>query len=345
MKNGSKKHSKKYTKNIRGGRLIEQLNSPISSTFRSENIKSESSDIIPKVTEFKDGEVTMCAPTKRYDNKSCFTLESLKAMCNAYNNYFSRTNKKFTEIEIKDDKKHLLKELSKRLNNVCNDQVCWIKQKFINNIKDAQIKEDLTQFTFRPSGPKDQYQWLSTIDIKNAVNIYRKKYPNFLFLGAVPIDFDDLPSLGISNLDFDELKKDGVHQIGIIFNLDEHYKSGSHWVAMYSDLTNGQLYYFDSYGVDPEKRIVKLMDRIEKYFVKNKIDVDRRINKVRHQYEDSECGVYSTTFILRLLKGDSFDQITKNVISDNVVNQCRNILFRGTPDIGGQNNECKRLLY
>ena len=64
---------------------------------------------------------------------------------------------------------------------------------------------------------------------------YEKKYNDFKFFGAVPIDFDELPFLGIKDINFDELYNSGK-KLGFVFNLDEHWQSGSHWVALYSDL-------------------------------------------------------------------------------------------------------------
>jgi hypothetical protein len=61
---------------------------------------------------------------------------------------------------------------------------------------------------------------------------------------------------------------EGKNKVGIIFNLDEHWKPGSHWVAMYGDLKKGEAYYFDSYGISPEPRVRKLMRRVVKIFSK-----------------------------------------------------------------------------
>ena len=44
--------------------------------------------------------------------------------------------------------------------------------------------------------------------------------------------------------------------------------------------------------------------------------MDIRYNQTRHQYKNSECGVYSVNFILRLLKGDSFDKITNSPVNE-----------------------------
>ena len=38
-----------------------------------------------------------------------------------------------------------------------------------------------------------------------------------------------------------------ANKIGVIFNLDKHDQSGSHWVAMFIDLENKFFFYFDSF--------------------------------------------------------------------------------------------------
>jgi hypothetical protein len=57
-----------------------------------------------------------------------------------------------------------------------------------------------------------------------------------------------------------------------------------------------------------------------------KFDID--YNKVRHQYDNSECGVYSINFILELLDGKSFKDITNNKTYDEEMNKNRKIYFR-----------------
>jgi hypothetical protein len=56
--------------------------------------------------------------------------------------------------------------------------------------------------------------------------------------------------------------------------------------------------------------------------------MDIKYNKTRHQYKNSECGVYSVNFILRLLKGETFDHICNNITTDDAVNECRKKYYR-----------------
>ena len=36
-------------------------------------------------------------------------------------------------------------------------------------------------------------------------------------------------------------------KIGMVINLDEHWKRGSHWVGLYANIDKSQIYFFDSY--------------------------------------------------------------------------------------------------
>jgi hypothetical protein len=60
----------------------------------------------------------------------------------------------------------------------------------------------------------------------------------------------------------------------------------------------------------------------------NSKDYDVRYNKIQHQFKNSECGVYSMNFIIRLLGGETFDEIVNNITNDDKMNSCRNTYFR-----------------
>ena len=119
-----------------------------------------------------------------------------------------------------------------------------------------------------------------------------------------------------------------INRFGVIFNLDESYKSGSHWVSLFVNLKDGCIYFSDSYGIEPEKRIQDFIDKIKEYFTnKTYTNIDIQYNNTQHQQGNSECGVYSINFILRLLKGKSFHHITRTRLKDEKVNKCRSKYF------------------
>lgn len=298
-----------------------------------------------------------CAPNKIYKDGSCMPIESLIKIAKKWN------IKNKDKINIIEDKQYLVNELDSKLQNKCSNQLCWLR---LDLVKELEDNEDLLNNTFRPLGPKGKYDWLSTTDIDNVIAQYQEKYPEFLFLGAVPYDFEDLKFLGLSNLNFKELEEENKYKIGMVINLDEHYKGGSHWVALYTNLLTNQIYFFDSVGKKPRKRIKKFINKIIKYlyykkynkklfiqsiyeklknynklsnsdrkhFFNTNIEIqnlinnfDIRHNHVQHQFKDSECGVYSINFITRLVSDEPFDNVMNNIITDDEMNNFRKEYF------------------
>jgi hypothetical protein len=286
-----------------------------------------------------------CAPSKKFEEGSCLTLESLKKIANKYNQINS------DKIKITDNKKDLVKQLNESFSKKhnCNKQTCWLRSQEVKSLNDPEILEN----SFRPNGPKGKYDWLSTSDINKVVEQYETVYPDFLFLGAVPNDFEEL-SLKYNDQPcfncFDDYINKGKTKLGMVINLDTSDKGGSHWVALYFDFNKNQIYYFDSVGKPPGKRIRRYNNKILKYMYKrkygeeldiNSIKKDKKIpdnldnfdvtyNGIQHQFDDSECGVYSINFILRLAKGESFKEITENITKDEKMNECRKVYFNNT---------------
>ena len=97
----------------------------------------------------------------------------------------------------------------------------------------------------------------------------------------------------------------GIYKIGIIFNLDPHYKSGSHWVSLFIDIKKGKIFFFDSAGDKVPKQIKKLSDNIieqgKQLHPPIQFNFDENHPK-EHQFGDTECGIYSLFFIIHMLK-------------------------------------------
>jgi hypothetical protein len=290
-----------------------------------------------------------CAPNKKFNEGSCFSIESLKLIANEYNKLNTKNL-----IDINNNKTDMVNQLTKAFSK-CSSQNCWLRTEIVKNIKNDEINKN----TFRPIGPSTGYTWLSTTNINNVIDQYENKYNDFVFLGALPNDFQELSILGLSNINFDDFVTEGKTKIGLVINLDTHDKSGSHWVALYTDLKKNQIYYFDSLGHKPGPRIKKFNNKILNYMYKKKYNEELHIgnllktiknkknsskyinllinklnkfniryNNIQHQKNDSECGVYSINFIIRSVKGESFDSITKNITSDEQINECRKVYFR-----------------
>ena len=284
-----------------------------------------------------------CAPSKKFINGSCISHENLITIGEKINQNQNR------QINLNLNKNKLVNSIAKNLSKSCSSQRCWLTLDVVKSIDNPKVKNDLLYHTYLPTGPTKKYDWLSTTHINEKLNQYHKVYPEFLFLGAVPIDFDKLPILGIKDIKWQEIGKK-KWKIGIVFNLDEHNMPGSHWVSVYIDLRKGLVYFFDSQGSKPEKRIKIFMNRLFKHsyklkfgeelplkFIYNSRDrksltskhhmniknMELKYNKIQHQFKNSECGVYSIHFILKLLDGNSFDHVCDNIVTDDEMNKNR----------------------
>jgi len=289
-------------------------------------------------------EFRKCAPNKIFDsnNDTCFTNEQVLKMVESYNNLQSNKKNKILNSEIL-DKKSLLNQLTQKLPKNCNSQECLLKEDFIIKLNDF----DLNFNTLRPLGPNVKTKWLSSSDINQIMVQYTEKYNNYIFFGALPIDFEEIEI----PIDYNKIctylsnmYKDNIYKIGFVLNLDTSKESGSHWVALYSDLKQKKIYFFDSYGIQPKEEIIELMSKIAYWMSMKKYDItfnnegvcekykdlniDIKYNTIRHQFKHSECGVYSINFILRLLKGDDFEFITTKKTLDDDINKCRKTYFR-----------------
>ena len=272
---------------------------------------------------------------KSVSNESCFTNEALRKIASKWNE-----ENKDRKIEFNDSTtgKTLWSSINNMMKSKCNNEVCWMKQDFIKN---STLAKELLK-NFKPFMPKtwseNPREWLNTIDIRDVMNQYEIKYPSFEFIGPVPMDFDTKVGFGecvvdeLCKINLEHLKKKGKNKIGVIFNLDKHTQSGSHWVAMNCNVENGEICYWDSYGLEPNKEVVVLMNRLKEQGDKlknkdNSIKMKIKINENRHQYKNSECGMYCIYFITSLLDGKTFETIVQTIIDDDTMNGKRNDFY------------------
>lgn len=214
------------------------------------------------------------------------------------------------------------------------DEQCLVRKSWLN----AKEKENIETSAFRPKMPAEwktnMSTWLSDEDIRKVMKQYEEAYPEFKFLEVAPIDFsapdpykkDNKTCVVDSycNINLQKLKSEGKRKIGAIFNLDPHYKGGSHWVGLFIDLDAKEVSYFDSYGLPPPNQIARLMRSLTLQDTSLRLQSNGR----RFQYKGSECGVYSMIFILSMLTGESFKTFVKHPIPDDKVQRMRSFLYR-----------------
>ena len=177
-----------------------------------------------------------CSPQTKKKEYTCYSDESLSKLKKFW-------NARHPDSKIKSNNSYeIWQYLRNALENVCESENCWLKQKFIS----SNLDKDLLNYTFAPKSPetwkKNKNTWLSSVDIEKVMKQYENAYSNFAFIGPSPIDFDT-PKIyntcvwdELCKFDLGYFLKKNKTKIGIIFNTDPHYKGGSHWVCMYIDI-------------------------------------------------------------------------------------------------------------
>lgn len=272
-----------------------------------------------------------CAPHLKKKRISCFSLNELRLLAIAFNKWSSNNNNKLCSVDkcIKPklipesiiqttSKKKLWIELNNRFQIICNSEICWTNLDFVNLIQDNTLRKKFKQFTFKPPPPSHENSWLSNHDIEAVCKQYELSYPKFKFLGALPANF-----YKIINFNSDMIHH--YDSIGIVFNLDTYDQGGSHWVSFFIDNKQRTCEYFDSTGMSPNKYIKSFIIYLMSNCCKN---YTYHQNYTKHQYENSECGIYSIFFILSRLEGQTFSNLTTQPILDNKMRNFRKIYFQ-----------------
>jgi len=252
----------------------------------------------------------VCSPyanKNKINNQTCFTPQTLMKLRDIYN--VNHTNK-----IISNNPKIIWKMLHRNKPDQCKKDKCWI-QSIVN---DESTKKKLEALLFPPKYPKEWVSkpnaWLSNIDILDVLKQYEETYSHFYFIGPSSIDFDVMTGgncvcNNLCHFSLPTVRKKYT-KIGIIFNLDPHTSSGSHWVSLFIDLQDHFIFYFDSTGD-------KIPSQIKK-FVKTVLSQNKGMHpltfyqndKMEHQLGNTECGMYSLYFIISMLMRESSDGLS-----------------------------------
>lgn len=291
-----------------------------------------------------------CSPIAiLHNNKICYTKNSLLTIINIWNlllpldkiiNYINKEpNDLFSLIDNK-FKSYLHKD---------NTYWSWIDiLKYIavrkNKSHLIELLKSIEKKDLRPSQPEEWVfnptEWLSNYDIYKCLIQYNNtdKY-KYKFLGVFSIDF------GIHNNPFNIQSildhNSNISYIGFITNLSRANQPGTHWTSSFfildPTLKSYGGYYYDSTTGKIPKDLQPVFDDIKKqmeYMYKKPFII--RINTNRHQYSNTECGVFSIAFqtrwisLLRSKKGNvEFEEIIKfEGYKDNIMKGLRKKLFR-----------------
>tara|TARA_B100001093_G_C26721686_1_gene968103 strand:+ start:144 stop:1271 length:1128 start_codon:yes stop_codon:yes gene_type:complete len=212
-------------------------------------------------------EDNFCSPkSKKLSGNTCFDNKSLLKIINYHSK--SKNIDYGGKRNILTNRQLLIKKYNKIKSDIskktgCKEEHCLLKTPY---------GDDSMENNFRPEIPQNWYDdpntWLSTTDIEEVLKQYEEAHPELVTV-VTPLDWFAKDSFQrpvsdiLQNLNIEDYLKKGKSKLGVVFNLDPHYEGGSHWTALYCDFMKGFIYYFDSYAVEPEKEIQKLMQKIK----------------------------------------------------------------------------------
>lgn len=279
---------------------------------------------------------------------SCFSHNELRSIAHAYNSIHANAGLKggsrLHEHPIPEhafsDPRLLVKELHARFKPVCKSkgETCWLTTHVLSR---SNIVDELRK-RFRPQMPKSwvrqEKQWLNTFDIMSVMKQYEEKYEFFEFLGVFPVDFRGRQNntcivQSMCNFNLMEFLQKGKTDFGMVINLDPHYKSGSHWVAMYgcfdTDKKKFGLSYYDSTADTPPNPVMKFMADVYKevklMFPDDFATFRMKYNPKKHQFKNSECGMFSMVYLIHCLENRNktyhftrSEFVGKNMYDDNI---------------------------
>ena len=219
-----------------------------------------------------------------------------------------------------------------------------------------------SQDAFRPKWPAewkgDRYTWLSNEEIDAVMRQYQQKYTDFDFMGVFAMNFDEKinPFFGtcVANemCRFKVDRHPRARQFGVVLNLDRHDEDGSHWVAMYWNVDPASpmygCYYFNSTGRPPTVEATAVMERVAAQVNGSSMGGRRKKpfvldhNRIKKQYGDTECGVFSMYFIVCCLQERAtFRDICKDMGSDEQMNELRDVFFYSPRAIANRRHKAK----
>lgn len=245
-------------------------------------------------------------PATHRKGKSCFRKDDIYLLRNEFNKTFPNyaIDTQLTDVN------EIMEELRLRMeqHTKCRREDCWLQV-----ITNPTVRNRLTKELYRPTQPsswnKNPNKWLTNHDMEKVLHQYEEKYSNFRLIGPTTIDFDKEHSysggcveevLCTFNYHSYVAENPGIDKLGIIINYDVHTGNGTHWVALFMDLKEKVLVFFDSqagYGKSVKPEIQKFINKVKQ----QEPSFNVVINKKTHQSTTTECGMYVLHFLITML--------------------------------------------
>lgn len=289
-----------------------------------------------KLKRKKNNKKTLNCSANSKNKFTCYSKKSLEVLRQQWNT--RHPDKKISS----ENPRSIWSSLKRFLGDTCATEACWMRQKFMEN----GITNEMLNYTFAPAAPKswetNPNTWLTSVDISKVMKQYERKHPSFLFIGPSPIDYDARESDGsfvweeLATFNLKKEIKRGKKKIGVIFNTDDHTKSGAHWISLFINIETGEMNFFDSVGDKAPNYVKKICNTIKDQASElNKSGEGIKLPEFKfdethpheHQQENTECGIYSLYFISNMITKNNFSFFKTKVVDDEDMEKFRNVFF------------------
>jgi hypothetical protein len=233
--------------------------------------------------------------------------------------YTLKNRKKITAINIDD----IIVDLKSNL--LCSDERCWLQELHLNHIEEDKI---ISNF-FLPHRPdtwiKKENTWVNNEDISQFMNAIQLSHKRYKFIGPSCINYNTLlydneyvcNELHYFNLQ--SLIQQKYNNIGIIFNTCLYNQPGKHWVALFIDIENTFIFYFDSLGKSMHKNIQSFIENVSHQAKAQNIIMKLHTNAQHiHQKSNTECGMYCMYFLYTMIKSKNTSMKIRHFKYDNI---------------------------
>lgn len=281
-----------------------------------------------------------CSPSAN-KRKFCYSRESLEKLIKIWNFLCPHRVDKIN-ISPNDTNNDIIQKLNDKFKKYTKkDNIYWawidLLKKEARVQKKTEVLSELNSIEhldLRPSQPvewvKNPVEWLSNFDIIKVMKQYEAIAANkYKFLGVFSIDFG-LKKDGVCqfssfcNINIKKILESGnVKYLGFIVNLAKSTEPGTHWCSCFfildPSLPSFGGYYYDSTTGNIPNDLKPVYEDIKKQAetLFNK-PFPISINNIRHQYSNTECGVFSIAFQLLWL---NHLKKNKNTIFETIIKE------------------------
>lgn len=307
-----------------------------------------------------------CATGNKMTHGSCLNKDLIRKVARIMNS-LGKTKKTYETIDLSKPCYEIHAHICKNLEEVddCKSEACLL---FKDNILKKLSKSDRRAFeesfqppqdedmvkgkikkkkvkkkgktVYKPYAKDDDEAWLSTMNIEEACKRDMNAHPEYMFMGAEPIDFSDCKVSPLCRFNHEELRKKGKTKVGFVFNTDPHDEDGEHWISMYLDLVGHNLdrcpaiYYFDSYGREPPEEIEALIQECRERSQESGGEPMRYFyNDENFQKRGAQCGMYAIHFLRQMSQGTSFRDYLNQRPSNEMMRELRKVYFVSPNDV------------